>query len=87
MATRVATISSTPEHADGIPSEGDGGRGDVTVAEFLSHDYDDIICGGGTAELVIAACVSENPVMQAGKNKIYGSFRDSSHVSRNALKS
>lgn len=48
----------------------------VTSAEaFLAHDYDYVIIGGGTAGLVLAARLSENPdisvgVIEAGKNKL-----------------
>lgn len=31
-----------------------------SVEDFLSHDYDFVICGGGTAGLAVAARFSEN---------------------------
>lgn len=47
----------------------------VSVDEFLQKDYDYVICGGGTAGLVIAARLTENPdvtvgVIEAGKNRL-----------------
>ena len=47
----------------------------VSVDEFLKTDFDYVICGGGTAGLVVAARLSENPdvtvgVIEAGKNKL-----------------
>lgn len=55
--------------------EGKYAGGDVTVEEFMAHSYDYLICGGGTAGLVVAARLSENPditvgVIEAGKNRI-----------------
>lgn len=47
----------------------------VSAEEFVRHDYDYIICGGGTAGLVIAARLTEQPdvkvgVIEAGKSKL-----------------
>lgn len=47
----------------------------VSVDEFVQQSYDYVICGGGTAGLVIAARLTENPdvtvgVIEAGKNKL-----------------
>jgi hypothetical protein len=46
-----------------------------SVEEFLSHEYDFVICGGGTAGLAVAARLTENPdvkvgVIEAGKYRI-----------------
>jgi hypothetical protein len=47
----------------------------VSVDEFVGQSYDYVICGGGTAGLVIAARLTENPdvtvgVIEAGKNRL-----------------
>lgn len=47
----------------------------VTVDEFIKTDFDYVVCGGGTAGLVVAARLTENPdvtvgVIEAGKNKL-----------------
>jgi len=47
----------------------------LNADEFLKHDYDYLIIGGGTAGLAVAARLSENPdvtvgVLEAGKNKL-----------------
>ncbi|KIW91543.1 uncharacterized protein Z519_07509 [Cladophialophora bantiana CBS 173.52] len=47
----------------------------VAVDEFVGHDYDYLICGGGTAGLAVAARLTENPdvtvgVIEAGKNRL-----------------
>jgi choline dehydrogenase-like flavoprotein len=54
----------------------------VTSAdEFLNTPYDFVICGGGTAGLVLAARLTENPditvgVLEAGENKLGDVFVD-----------
>ena len=47
----------------------------VSVDEFVRQSYDYLICGGGTAGLVIAARLTENSdvtvgVIEAGKNRL-----------------
>lgn len=46
-----------------------------SAKDFLEHSYDYIIVGGGSAGLVLAARLTENPnvhvgVLEAGKNKM-----------------
>lgn len=38
----------------------------VTAEEFLKHNYDFIVIGGGTAGLVVAARLTENPRIYLG---------------------
>lgn len=47
----------------------------VSAEDFVKQDYDYVICGGGTAGLVVAARLTENPdvtvgVIEAGKNRL-----------------
>jgi choline dehydrogenase-like flavoprotein len=37
-----------------------------SLEEFLSHDYDFVVVGGGTAGLVVAARLTENPNVNVG---------------------
>lgn len=47
----------------------------VSIDEFRRDDYDFVICGGGTAGLVVATRLTEDPnikvgVVEAGKTKL-----------------
>jgi len=47
----------------------------TSAEDFLKHEYDYIVVGGGTAGLVVAARLTENPdvtvgVLEAGKNRL-----------------
>ncbi|CAK4013685.1 alcohol oxidase [Lecanosticta acicola] len=53
-----------------------------SAEDFLQHDYDFIVCGGGTAGLVVAARLTENEdvkvgVIEAGKSKLGDMLVDS----------
>jgi choline dehydrogenase-like flavoprotein len=37
-----------------------------SVEEFLKHEYDFVVVGGGTAGLVVAARLTENPNVRVG---------------------
>ena len=54
---------------------GSSGSALCSVDEFLKHDYDYVVVGGGTAGLCVAARLTENPdvkvgVIEAGANRM-----------------
>lgn len=54
----------------------------TSAEEFLKHDYDFIVVGGGTAGLVVAARLTENEdltvgVLEAGESKLGDMLVDS----------
>lgn len=54
----------------------------TSAEDFLKHEYDYIVCGGGTAGLVVAARLTENEdvtvgVIEAGKNRLGDMLVDS----------
>lgn len=56
-----------------IPTE--NSHTSLDAASFASHEFDYVVCGGGTAGLVVAARLSENPdvtvgVIEAGGNHL-----------------
>lgn len=67
--TNGHTNGNTNGHANGhLPAEAD-------ASSFASQEFDYVICGGGTAGLVLASRLSENPdvtvgVIEAGGNHL-----------------
>lgn len=62
-----------PNGMNGV--NGDAPTALVSVEEFLKNDFDYLVCGGGTAGVVVAARLSENPdvtvgLIEAGENRL-----------------
>lgn len=82
----MAATNGTNGHANGHTSDHANGNSlpalSSSVEDFLKHDYDFVICGGGTAGLVVAARLTENEdvtvgVLEAGKNRLGDMLVDS----------
>lgn len=84
-ASRQVSLSLLycPIHFSSMSTNGVNGHADgnilpalaLSADDFLKHDFDFVIVGGGTAGLAVAARLSENPdvtvgVLEAGKNKL-----------------
>lgn len=81
----MATTNGANGHTNGVNGHTNGVNGhangvhlpalSTTAEDFLRHEYDYVIVGGGTAGLAIAARLTENAdvtvgVLEAGGNKL-----------------
>ena len=57
--------------ANGVNGHSDLPALHTSPEEFLKHDYDFIVCGGGTAGLVVAARLTENEDIKGGRSITY----------------
>lgn len=67
----MPTTNGVSGHTNGVNSH--SGSALCSVDEFTSQSYDFVVVGGGTAGLVVAARLTENPnvtvgVIEAGEN-------------------